>query len=280
LVAADTKFIFKGQSNPTFTSTITGWKNNEQTTVTSGPSYSVPTNCYQSAGVYTISVCCLNFPKKANYNITYQSGLYYINPKGTGAKKIKLTLTCVDTLIGSSTGLPYLAKFKYENQNSTPVYIPVGTSNTLSGMGSYVGTPPTVFNSGFGTFDVPFNGTKVTWTVKSYESSTLTTVYVDALSSSPKCYTSTSRTIQGEVNEFTSTVAPNPTNGQLHLNVSGITLQPEVVVVYDLLGKAVLLPIVQDGEGLTIDCTTLTQGLYILQLNHPDYKENIRFIKE
>jgi hypothetical protein len=280
VVTADTKFIFKGASNPAFTSTITGWKNNEQTTITSGPTYSVPTNCNQSAGAYTISVCCLNFPKKANYNISYVSGTLYINPKGTGAKKIELYLTCIDTLIGSSTGLPYLAKFQYENPNSTPIYIPVGTSNMLSGAGVYVGTPPVVFNPGYGTFNVPFNGTALTWTVKSYYGSTLTTVTKTASSTSPKCYTSTARTIEGSIGELISTVAPNPTSGELHLSVSGITLQPEVVAVYDLLGKACLLPITQDGDGLTINCSTLTQGLYILQLNHPDYQENIRFIKE
>jgi hypothetical protein len=95
LVVADNKWIYKGNSLPAFTSTITGWKNNEQTTITSGPTYSTPAGCNQAAGVYPITVCCLNFPKKTNYNITYQSGLLYINPKGNGAKKIKPSLICV-----------------------------------------------------------------------------------------------------------------------------------------------------------------------------------------
>jgi hypothetical protein len=279
VVTADNKFIFKGQSKPTFTSTITGWKNNEQTTITSGPTYSVPSTCNQTAGVYTISVCCLNFPKKANYNISYNSGTLYINPKGSGAKKIELYLTCVDTLIGNANGLSYLAKFQYENDNNTTVFIPIGTSNSLTGSGVHIGTQPEVFNPGYGTFELPFDGTTVTWSIKSYNNSSLTTVSKSASLSSTKCYSSSSR--EESKNLFYNyNVSPNPTNGQLHVSIEGISLLTQEIAVYDLLGKAYLLPITQDGEGLSIDCTILTQGLYILQVNHPDYKENIRFIKE
>ncbi|MBK9318446.1 MAG: hypothetical protein IPM91_06225 [Bacteroidetes bacterium] len=125
--------------------TITGWKNNDQNTVTCGPTLSVPVGCNQSAGVYTISVCCLSFTRMSNYTITYQTGLLYINPKGSGAKKIRPYLDCVDTLINHPSGYPYVAKFSYQNLNTTPVYIPIGSDNNISPSGISSGTPPIVF---------------------------------------------------------------------------------------------------------------------------------------
>jgi hypothetical protein len=274
--------MFKGNSIPTLNSTITGWKNNDQTTCTSGPTHSVPNSCYLSAGVYTINVCCLSFSKSANYNIVYQTGLLYVNPKGSGAKKIVPTLFCVDTLIGHPSGYAYVANFKYTNTNSTPVYIPIGTSNTLSPAGIYAGTQPIVFNPGGGSFQIYFNGSTLTWTVKSYEGSTLSTMTASASSSSTRC-ASGARIYQGQVSSekiITPGLFPNPTSGVINVSLEDQILEINDVQLFDMLGKELKVPAIKDKDGLILDCTSLQNGLYILKINAIDNKQTIRFVKE
>jgi hypothetical protein len=277
-VKADTKFAFKGNSLPTFTSTITGWKNNEQTTITSGPSYSVPSGCHLTTGVYNIGVCCLNFPKKSNYTITYTSGQLYINPKGSGAKRITLSLNCVDTLIGHVSGLPYVAKFKYQNNNSTSVYIPNGSSNVLTSSGVFNGTLPVIFNPGMGTVEVYFSGPTVTWTVKSYENSSLSTVTTSASSNSTRC-SAGARFINSSVDEIGIRVFPNPTSDMLNISIPASSTI-SITEVYDLVGKLVNVPIRLENDHIRLDCSNLNEGIYLVKLHINGTEELIKFMKE
>ena len=176
VVRADNKVINKGSSLPTFTATYTSFYNGDQSTITCGPTFTLSPSCVGNAGVYTITPSNLSFTKSNNYIISFVTGTLYINPKGSGAKKILPSLVCVDTLIGHASGFPYVAHWKYVNTNSTPVFVTRGTDNSLTSSASYSGQQPELFNVGTGYFDIYFNGTSMTWTVKTYEGNTKTTV--------------------------------------------------------------------------------------------------------
>jgi hypothetical protein len=63
-------------------------------------------------------------------------------------------LDCVEVLTNSHTGFGFVAHFRYENANVTPVYIPIGDNNKLVALGNYMGVPPVVFVPGGSRFDV------------------------------------------------------------------------------------------------------------------------------
>ncbi|MFM7902494.1 MAG: MBG domain-containing protein, partial [Bacteroidota bacterium] len=129
-VTANLKFINRNDPLPAFTSTITGFVPGGQNTIISGPTYSVsPSGCCTQAGQYTITPANLVLAVPGNYNISYVSGPLYVNPKGQGAKKINVSLVCVDTVSNHPSGFPFLARFQWENQNNTPVYVPLGPTN-------------------------------------------------------------------------------------------------------------------------------------------------------
>ena len=186
-VTADTKSIYQGSSTPTYTSTITGFVPGGQNTIQCYPSYTVSPNCVGSPGVYTITPKNMVLSQPGNYQIVYVPGYLYINPKGGSAKKIKPILNCVDTLVGHPSGFAYVAHFSYENANSTPVYVPIGSDNIITALGSYSGVQPMLFTPGGGNFDIYFDGLKLTWTVKTYQGNSKTAVASDASVGSARC---------------------------------------------------------------------------------------------
>jgi hypothetical protein len=46
------------------------------------------------------------------------------------------------------------------------------------------------------------------------------------------------------------------------------------------MGKTVLLPVVNDRHLQLIDCSILTQGVYVLRISFEEYDEVVRFVKE
>jgi hypothetical protein len=279
IVKADTKFLYKGGSIPTRTSTITGWKNNDQNTITSGPSYTVPSSCNLTAGVYPITVCCLNFPNKTSYNIVYQSGLLYVNPKGYGAKKITVSLSCIDTLINDPSGLQYEAHFTYCNSNSTALYIPVSTDNSVTTTGTYSGVQPIVFAPGIGNYDVKFSGQPITWSVKSYQGSTKYTVSATASSSSTKCSGYGTR-MGEETTTATVSAYPNPVHDLLRISIAQDGGEVENLTITDMLGKAVQLPMTIESNNTLLDCSSLQQGVYMVRVTFANRDEVVRIVKE
>ncbi len=278
IVEADLQFIERGSSLPVFTSTITGWKNNEQTTITSGPTYSVPPGCNQNAGVYNITVCCLSFPAITNYNVTYQSGLLYVNPKGGGAKKVKPVLDCVDTLINHPSGFNYVAKLRYENDNNTPVYVPLGADNFITALGNYSGNPPVVFLPGSYTFDIFFDGLKLTWSIKTYNGTQKSSSASEASSTSNKCNSGNLRLSQ--ISQTGIELYPNPSSGFVNLHSSGFELMVNMVTVWDLTGRRYEVQVVGQGSDLNINCSSLTSGVYFVKIQTESEGFNLRFVKE
>jgi hypothetical protein len=74
-VKADDKTISEDDNLPRFTSTITGFKNGDDTTIVSGPAYQVAPKYYEEEGNYTITPSKLVLSHPANYTILYVSGI-------------------------------------------------------------------------------------------------------------------------------------------------------------------------------------------------------------
>jgi hypothetical protein len=279
---ADDKAIYYGQSIPTRTATITS---NTTYTVTGGPNFSFSPSCVGNTGVYTITPSCLVLADASSYDITYQTGKLYINPKGSGASKIVPALVCVDTLIGDPSGFKYLAKFKYTNSNSTQVYIASGTNNSLSSTGAFDGTAPQLFEVGTGYFNVKFTSGTITWTVKSYQSSTLTTVSASANSASPRCASGSARMIADDGKEesidIDYMIYPNPVLDRVTIT-SPSAINAENVVIADLLGRTYSIGgnySVSD-QGITIDMSMFKNGIYFIRIQNGEEVKIFNIVKE
>ena len=304
IVTADDKVIFKGSSLPTYTSTITGYVNNDQTRCTSGPAYTVSPACTGAAGVYTItpSNLVLSSPTRNYYTITYMPGKLYINPKGTGAKNITLALRCKDALTNSPTGYSYVAHFEATNGNATAVYVAVGADNNLTPAGTWSGTIPVVFQPGKTTFDVFFNGTSIKWTVATYCVNTKTTVSVTATPSSPSCATniytrgnvaSPQEIVKKDVKKLThssaddllsgnTNVYPNPVTNKVRITVKDAVLSTQGLTIIDMTGRTWLVANATklSGNSIELDLSKLSSGVYFIKVKVDNTYKEFRILKQ
>ncbi|MBL7925845.1 MAG: T9SS type A sorting domain-containing protein, partial [Bacteroidia bacterium] len=72
-------------------------------------------------------------------------------------------------------------------------------------------------------------------------------------------------------------VYPNPASNQLTIDNLQLTNKPFTLTVYDVLGKVHLM---QNTNASNIDISTLTPGLYVLQVQQDDKIYYGRFVKE
>jgi len=285
-VQADLKFINRNDPLPAFTSTITGFVAGGQNTVVSGPTYSVsPSGCCTQAGQYAITPSNLVLAVPGNYNINYISGPLYVNPKGQGAKKINVSLVCVDTVSNHPSGFPFLARFQWENQNNTPVYVPLGTTNYFNATGQYVGNPPTLFTANtIGVYEIPFDGQSIQWICISYNGNQQVTATSNSgTSTSNKCAAHLSRTTleQSQIPDLFS-VFPNPAIDELTIQSKFEELNITRISVFDASGRSISLPdtnFESPVESAKINIATLNPGIYAISIETAGNRFVVRFVK-
>ncbi len=172
----------------------------------------------------------------------------YINPKGKNAKNLKPYLVCVDTLINDPSGLKYIATFGCNNDNNTTVYIPRGNNNNLSGPGAAtaLGALPEYFvPGGDNAAQIKFNGSKLIWTVTSYNVSQKTAVAQDASSTSSRCKKlnvvaaniAAPAISSQSINRSKAYVSPNPTTGRFILSAGKQIFSEKEIFITDVTGK-------------------------------------------
>jgi len=298
IVKANDLAIFKGDPLPTsnFSSTYTGFLNGDQTTITGGPSYAVSPNYIGNAGTYTITPSNLRLVNQADYTISYQTGTLYVDPKGSGAKNIKPVLDCVEPLANNDpSGFKYIAHFHYENPNSVPVLIPLGTENFLTSAGPYSGTLPIVFQPGTGKVNIYFNGLKMTWTVISFNGNQKTSAASDASSTSAKCLSGSGfRTNTGEPGSTLATTPtdvellsskpnayPNPVTNKVIVNVGTWTLSAKDIRVFDVTGRLQQAKSLRSlsSHAVEMDLSGLRKGNYIIMVNTNDGMKTFKIVK-
>ncbi|MBP9081123.1 MAG: S8 family serine peptidase [Flavobacteriales bacterium] len=179
-----TYVIDKGAPLPAFTATFEGLLQGQTASVVSAVSFATSPDYTGYAGVYAIIVSAT----AANYDFIPVNGTLYVNPAGPGTKQVKPRFICRETLSSPGPGgFMYIARFAYENNNPTPVYIPVGPDNSITGAAHLATGQPVLFLPGGGTWDVPYNNMgQLTWQVRSNKKN-YTTGSIQAHSSNVVC---------------------------------------------------------------------------------------------
>ncbi|MBI1341739.1 MAG: S8 family serine peptidase [Terrimonas sp.] len=279
-VVAGIQAIYKGDNLPSASSTvtITGLQYNDNATpnYTTSPVYSKSTS---PAGVYTIIPSLASFANAGNYAITYTNGTLYVNPKGPGAKKLISKLDCVVEVINPLPGqFQYIAHFTCNNNNSTPVYVPIGPDNNLSSQGgSFDGSAqPALFPPGMTGFEVPFDGNKLTWEISTYESNHKSAVASDASSSSGRCnYVTTGSsggtlvaTETGEAQINKSMAYPNPAHTNVTIYIPDQKIGNHEIMLLDMNGRTFPAKINRhiSENAVELDLSHLPMGLYLIRI--------------
>jgi hypothetical protein len=280
-VTANNAIIRKGYPVPALTSTFAGFVNGEDQSVVTSLTHVINPVYNGAAGIYQI----IPAATADNYLFTPVNGQLYVNPYGSGAKNVIVSLVCVEQIPPDENGFTYIAHFKYLNQNTTPVYVQAGIENRLTGAGQYssVGIPQ-LFMPGEGFWEVRFNGVKVTWTVKSYKNWTKTTCSAFAVSTSVQCNKSLMVTDQPKTTvapEIVISVYPNPANDKVFVNLNTSSVSADDVFLFDIPGKQYPVnPVKISDQLIEIDLSAIKSGMYFLRIKTPDELKVFRIIRQ
>ncbi len=301
IVKADDKVINASDHLCKFTSTYTGFKNQDSTLIISEPKYKISPEYKGLAGTYTITPYSLILPVPENYDINYLIGTLYVNPAKHGAKKILTYLSCVDTLLNDPEGFKYVAHFEYNNRNKSSVYIPVGEDNRIITEGNYLGKPTEIFLPGTGSFEIYFNGDKLVWEIRTYESNKKTAVASSASSNSSRCKTiyaaiQNNKLMTSELDhtniskiakitpdkiEDKIIVYPNPVNDILKIKINSSEIKSSDIILYDTNGRIQNLNSLEKTSDLQykLDISNVYPGVYILKIKVENSYKTFRIIK-
>jgi hypothetical protein len=225
--------------------------------------------------------------------LLYEQGILYVNPKGKGARKIKPFLECVAYEPGHISGFDYIAYFGYTNDNSMNIRLDAGSEfNFITAvLGTYNDEElPDVFERGTHYFKVYFNGSKLTWTVVSFEVNQKAAVASEASSTSSRCGTDnvvvgTQRVsptqLTEQTKEETSIVYPNPATSKVVLDVLNAEISPQNLQVFDLSGRSYGVKRIRklSNHSLELDISTWSQGTYFIRARVGDHYRIFKVVK-
>lgn len=287
-VKAEDKVIDQNSSLPVFTSTITGFVYSQNTLV-SGPKYNVSPAYNGAAGVYSIIPSAVVLSVSANYTINYIAGNLYVNPKGKGAKNVIPKLDCVDVVVNNTSGFNYVAHFSYNNPNATPVFIPIGSDNIITGPGLYSGVQPELFLPSGGKFDIYFDGNKIQWLLATYNGNHKSSAASDASSSSGRCSGNVLTTANssgifsapGEVTAVGLASYPNPVTSKVRINITGSIVPANTILLSDITGRLYNAKSVRKitDHSYEMDMSNLTSGIYFIKLKLNNNFKTFRIVK-
>ncbi|MEO6490539.1 MAG: MBG domain-containing protein [Ferruginibacter sp.] len=288
-VRAVDKYIYKGDPLPVFTSVFTTLKAGDNPGVT----YTVP-GYSGTAGVYQIVPLLNSFANSVNYTISYTNGLFYVNPKGNGAKKLRPYLDCVEELLNPpSPSRRYIAHFFCINDNQTPMYVPIGVDNRITSTGSFDNSQqPMVFNPGNTYCNVPFDGITLKWEVTTFETTHKTSVSSNASSTSAKCsYITGTRSINNFNGSLSKNeqiipaenvqVYPNPVKDKATIYLSNVVVEKEGSALTDSYGRSHALKLKEiNNHMIQIDLTGFTSGVYFIRVKTKEGFRTVLLVKD
>ncbi|MCW3093283.1 MAG: subtilase family protease [Ferruginibacter sp.] len=288
IVKGNDLVIYQGEPLPAFTSAITGLKNGDLGL--SGPVYHLTPSYTGAAGVYSIVPAGLQLQFNESYSTQYLPGTLYANPKGGNAKAIKPYLFCIDTLINDPSGFKYTAKFAYKNDNATVLFIPRGIDNTITTSGSYSGLQPEVFQPGGGFFTIRFDGSNITWTVKSYNgnqkialSGSANATYEKCRKTAPAARTNTApeAITLTETADSKLMAYPNPSKGWVTISVDKGLISEKDLVVVNTPGKSFVPKQVKriSNNRLQLELSNLSPGMYFIKVKVDNGYKIFRAVK-
>jgi len=275
--------INDGDPLPTYASAVTGFVNNEtEQSVSMEIRYSLSPG-YAGPGIYSI-VQNLQLLPPVNYVVGYANGILFVNPQSSTVKPVEPSLRCVEVVSGSS-GLNYLAHFEFQNDNSTPVFVPSGPNNFLSGSPVSAG-PIELFMPGTGGFDVLFDGSELVWNLTSNINNGQISLYAEANSGSFVCGSENTNAriasdAQGVQPEETIGLKfyPNPVKDKLVIELDNATTSE--INLFNSQGKSFKVQGVANSSSGTveIDMSSMSDGLYVLRLKVGEYYKTLRVVK-
>lgn len=283
-VQAKDTFILQGDPLPKFSSKITGLMPSDSPSV----SYTLAPSYNGDPGVYSIVPSLASFSDITNYQVNYLPGTLYVN-LAKKAKKLRPYLDCVEQL---SPGR-YIAHYYCVNDNATPLYIPIGVNNNITGPGNFDASQlPVVFLPDTTWFDVPFDGNQIIWQLTSYSTSKTASTTSDASSTSGRCSGTYSLRLSSPSNVDSLnlqklqgsgvTVYPNPTRSKIMVDVENEKLTRKGLFLYDAGGKAQTLHIskwISDHQ-FEMDLSQLNSGVYFLRIKMENSFKTVRIVKE
>jgi hypothetical protein len=158
-------------------------------------------------GIYKIGI-----DDPENYVMNLEgSGSLYVTAFDSNLNNVRTYLDCVEYNATATNGLNYIANFRYLNPNDVPIYVLHGVDNNLSSEGNFSGETPVVFNPGEGIFSILFDGSKLYWTLSTFNGTQKTSISSEASLDSNKCDAKGT-----EIDQNTDYIVyPNPTAGPL-----------------------------------------------------------------
>jgi hypothetical protein len=277
-VKANDQVILAGDPLPALTFTYAGFLFNDTPQGvfgTGGPNYQIIPEYKGVAGIYQI----MPVGETANYMIQGLAGTLYVNPPASISKAIRPMLVCIEALNPPVSGYTYTAHFRYENPNSTSVYIPVGPNNKITGKGLFnTAAQPSLFLPGGGDFYVPFDGQKITWEVISLESGRKAAAASVASSASARCLAKSG--IIPETIEFIQGILyPNPATEKVTLEVSNMS-ENSVITLTDIRGISYSVSkLFRNDNLLDLDIRSLPPGMYIISITDDLRNRQFRLVK-
>lgn len=230
-------------------------------------------------GIYDI----IPLATSINYVFTADNGVLYVNPGGEGAQPVQPNFFCLEELYEpDANGFLYLGHFYYENENDVNVYIPKGSRNTFLGADRDESDQPIVFTPGTSFFDIPFDGGVLKWIVKSDNSNGLETNNAAASEAScaPQIVGNTPELFDVE-NEKHVLAYPNPSTGNVFLQLEGVNPETAVVEVYDFLGRKCEVSAIQSSENqLHLDLSKFSKGIYVIRISDQGWMERVNVYVE
>ena len=288
---------FVNQGSPTFTYTTTPNVTVTSITYEVRNSAGVVQNSLSNlaAGTYTVKALPV-FSNSNNINYILSQpvlGILIVNPSGNNLKSIRTILECV-TIADPATngGYGYIANFAYTNDNASDIWITANTAdNRITPTGSFVDTRnlPNIFKKGGGKVKIPFDGTKITWIVFSFEKNKKTSSTSDASSTSAKCpngFVPSRSSATLDVNTLALTakdrVYPNPVQSRVFVETDLSTVNDREVRIIDLMGREFRPASVRriSGTRMEVDLSNLSNGQYYIRVNNKSGSKMFRVIKQ
>jgi hypothetical protein len=209
----------------------------------------------------------------------------------------------------------YIAHFYCVNENATTLYIPVGSGNYLTSMGTFdASQQPAIFAPGVTKFDVPFDGSMLKWIIGSYDNCWYKINYVFASNWSPKCgnnlITDNSKAANGRVSSLNKVVTtsdatdnsnaslkkiidaksaiqgqlsvyPNPAQNTVIISYSNEEINEQGASLTDVNGKIHPVKLISriSPHSFEIDTSDLIRGFYFLRVKTSKGYQSIMIIK-
>jgi hypothetical protein len=137
------------------------------------------------------------------------------------------------------------------------------------------------------SYSVPFDGTKLTWEITTYETTKKTAVASDASTTSNRCSNVAPRGVTTEtekiqvMNDRDISLYPNPSKDKIAVISNFEKLYEKETMLFDVNGRTYAVKISRriSDQSFELDLSSLKSGIYFLKIKTPTGYKTLRIIK-